>query len=321
MSVDPGTAREAAGPGRWPDFFIVGQAKSGTPALHLMLDQHERIFMPEIKEPGFFSNEMFSAAHRGRGISQERYLRLFAGARGDQLAGDASTQYICSEEAADKIAAVRPDARIIVFFRDPAAFIVSLHLQLVQNRYEPEADLARALALEDDRAHGRHVPKMAPRPAGLLYTRRARYLEQLRRYERVFPAEQILPVIYEDFRADNRATLTRIFEFLGVPDDPGIAPVRANPTVQVRSARAQRVLYALSAIQETRASRAVTAVARAVPPDTRRRAVAFARDRLRESTPRDADPVVIAELRARLRREVAALGEHLNRDLLGLWGY
>jgi len=33
------------------------------------------------------------------------------------------------------------------------------------------------------------------------------------------------------------------------------------------------------------------------------------------------DSTVVTELRARLRPEVVALGEHLNRDLVGLWGY
>jgi hypothetical protein len=306
---------------RWPDFYVVGQAKSGTTALAEMLGQHEQIFISAIKEPGFFANELFTAAHRGRAMGEARYHALFAGAREDQIAGEASTQYIYSEQAAGNIAAVRPDARILVFFRDPAAFVVSMHRQLVQNRYEPEADLGRALALEDDRAQGRQVPKLAPRPGGLLYTRRARYVEQLARYEREFPASQILPLIYEDFRADNQATLTRIFDFLGVPDDVTIAPIRANPTVQVRSPGAQRALYALSAIQGSRASGAINTVVGAIPDGARVRATAFARDRLRQAAPREVDPGVLADLRSRLRPEVVALGEHLGRDLLSLWGY
>jgi len=321
--MSPSTGATGAGSfsDRWPDFFVVGQAKSGTTALAEMLGQHDRVFIPRIKEPGFFANELFAAEHHGRAIGELRYHRLFADAREDQVAGDASTQYIYSAQAATRIAAVRPDARIIVFFRDPVAFIVSLHRQLVQNRYEPEADLGRALALEEERTHGRRVPKLAPRPTGLLYTRRARYVEQLARYERAFPAEQILPLIYEDFRADNRATLARIFEFVGVPDDPSITPSRANPTVQVRSVGAHRALYALSAIRASPASGAVNAIVRAIPEGARVRATAFARDRLREPAPREPDPAVLASLRVRLRPEVVALSEHLGRDLVSLWGY
>jgi hypothetical protein len=309
-------------PGRWPEFFVVGQAKSGTTALAEMLGQHEQIFIPRIKEPSFFANELLGPEHQGRAMGERRYHKLFAAARDDQLSGDASTQYISSEEAARKIAAVRPDARIIVLFRDPVAFVISMHRQQVQNRYESEADLGRALALEEDRALGRRVPKLAPRRTGLLYTRLARYVEQLARYENEFPAEQILPLIYEDFRADNRGTLAGIFEFLGVSDDVTITPSQANPTVHVRSKGAQRAIYALTALQRSKATRGVVdSVVGAIPEGARARATAFARDRLRESAPREVDPEVVAELRARLRPEVVALGEHLNRDLVGLWGY
>ncbi len=306
---------------RWPDFFVVGQAKSGTTALAEMLDQHERIFVPAIKEPGFFATETLAPEHRGRAMRERRYHKLFAEARPDQLAADASTQYISSEEAARKIAAVRPDARIIVLFRDPADFVVSMHRQQVQNRYESEADLGRALALEEERAQGRRVPKLAPRPGGLLYTRLARYAEQLARYESVFPPEQILPLIYEEFRADNRGTLTRIFEFLGVSDEVTITPSRANPTVQVRSPGAHRAMYVLTALQRSRAGGAIDSVVGAIPEGARARATAFARARLRESAPREVDPAVLAELRLRLRPGVVALGEHLGRDLVSLWGY
>jgi hypothetical protein len=164
------------------------------------------------------------------------------------------------------------------------------------------------------------VPKLAPRPGGLLYTRRARYVEQLSRYEHAFGDGQILALIYEDFRSDNRATLTRIFEFLGVPGDVEIAPSRANPTVQVRSRGAQRALYALTVAQNSRASSAINGVVKAIPAGARERAVAFAKDRLRD-TPAEEDPAVIARLRERLRPEVVALGEHLGRDLVSQWGY
>jgi hypothetical protein len=320
-SASNGEVTPAPVPVRWPDFFVVGQAKSGTTALAEMLSQHDRIFIPAIKEPGFFANETLSPEHQGRAMKERRYHKLFLEARPDQLAADASTQYISSEQAAQKIAAVRPDARIIVLFRDPADFVVSMHRQQVQNRYESEADLGRALELEDERAQGRRVPKLAPRPGGLLYTRLARYAEQLARYESVFPPAQILPLIYEEFRADNRETLTRIFEFLQVSDQVSIAPSRANPSVQVRSAGAHRAMYVLTAIQRSRAQGAIESVVEAIPEGARARAKAFARARLRESAPREVDPQVLADLRAQLRPGVVALGDHLGRDLVSLWGY
>lgn len=312
--------RETPAERRWPDFFIVGQAKSGTTALHEMLDQHAEIFMPGIKEPGYFANELYPPEHRGRAVTGPRYHRLYSEASEDQILGDASTQHIFSREAARNISEVRPDAKIIVFFRDPAAFIVSVHRQLVQNRYESEGDLRRALALEPERAQGRSVPRAAPRPAELLYTWRARYVEQLRRYEEHFPAEQILTIIYDDYRADNRATLSRIFGFLGVRADVSIMPSRANPTVEVRSPLVHRALYLAAATRGTPVAMAARRVTRRVPERVRRRGVVLVRDLVRSEV-REPDPAILSELRVTLRPQVQALSEHLDRDLVGLWGY
>ena len=40
---------------RIPDFFIIGHQKCGTTALYLMLKDHPQVFLPEHKEPRFFS--------------------------------------------------------------------------------------------------------------------------------------------------------------------------------------------------------------------------------------------------------------------------
>ena len=64
------------------------------------------------------------------------------------------------------------------------------------------------------------------------YSEHVRYVEQLRRYDAVFPREQMLVLIYDDFRADNEATVRQVLRFLGVDDDAADRGVEANPTVQ-----------------------------------------------------------------------------------------
>ena len=49
---------------------------------------------------------------------------------------------------------MQPDARIIAILREPASFLRSLHLQLLQNHVETEKDLRKALALEAARRQG-----------------------------------------------------------------------------------------------------------------------------------------------------------------------
>ncbi len=45
-----------------------------------------------------------------------------------------------------------------------------------------------------------------------------RYLEHLRRFEAVFGPDQILVLIYDDYRSDAEATVGRVLNFLGVDE-------------------------------------------------------------------------------------------------------
>ena len=74
---------------------------------------------------------------------------------------------------------------------------------------------------------------------------RVRFVEQLRRYYAVFPAEQVLVLIYDDFRADNEGTVRRVLRFLGVDDRVALDVMEANPTVHVRSQRLHELLHEL----------------------------------------------------------------------------
>ncbi len=73
--------------------------------------------------------------------------------------GEASTAYIWSATAAAAIAKARPDAKIIVILREPAGFLRSLHLQLMQIRIEKQKTLRAALAAEAARREGRDLPE------------------------------------------------------------------------------------------------------------------------------------------------------------------
>src|SRR5207302_11433714 len=135
-------ASDSSSPRRIPDFFIVGHHKSGTTALYEMLRRHPQIYMPALKEPRYFASdlrELFEPVRTGRlPHTLEEYLALFDGATPGQITGEASPSYLRSTVAARKIAEVRPDARIIAILREPASFVRSLHLQLLQERVETE---------------------------------------------------------------------------------------------------------------------------------------------------------------------------------------
>jgi hypothetical protein len=329
-SVEPVCA-ERAQRRRYPDFFIVGHAKCGTTALYEMLRCHPQIYMPSVKEPQFFARNpspvpaearVKSFEQTGRyGESVDEYLSLFAAARPEQRVGEASTFYLWSPDAAARIAAAQPQARIIAVLREPASFLRSLHLQMVQNQTETEKDLRRAIALEAERRRGRRIPRNAHWPRALVYTDRVRYVEQLRRFHMAFPREQVLVLIYDDFRADNEATVRRVLRFLEVDDSVALELLQANPTVEVRSVRLDTVLRTVKAGRGP-VSRAVRGALRGLTTGRLRRQVIYPmRRRVLYGDPRPSDEAYIEELRRRFKGEVVDLSRYLDRDLVALWGY
>ncbi len=324
-SADPPTALHLPGE-RVPDFFIVGHPKSGTTALYGMLRRHPQIYM-SARELWFFANAPHAPAPRrpiGAGSTPatlEEYLSLFDAATPEQLVGDYSTSYLVSHFAAGRIAELQPAARIIAILREPASFLRSLHLQLLQNHVETEKDLRRAIGLERDRREGRRLPRNEYWLQATQYSEHVRYVEQLRRYHTLFPQEQVLVLIYDDYRRDNEATVRRIQRFLEVDDAHPIDPTDANPTVRVRSQRLHELVHA-AATGEGPVSRAARSAVRALAPRrlSRESAVAI-RNRLLMADTRPPDESLMIELRSRFKGEVVALSEYLGRDLITLWGY
>jgi hypothetical protein len=330
-SPSPGGHDSPSGPtaltSRAPDFFIVGHQKCGTTALYLMLSQHPQIYMPDIKEPWFFARELRlrfdKPSTRSRPNTLEDYLALFADAAPDQVAGEASPQYIRSLHAAREIAELSPDARIVVLLREPAAFLRSLHLQLVATHIEDEPDFGRAITLEESRRHGEHVPSRSVSPQSLLYSDHVRYTEQLRRLAEVFPPEQVLVLIYEDFRRDNESIVRQVLEFLGVDSSVPIEPVETKPLDAVRSMRLHkfRRVVRKAGLNPAKRGRLVKAIDALPPRSLSSDSISAAFRRVAYRPQRPADDELMLELRRRFKGEVQAASDYLGRDLVTLWGY
>jgi Sulfotransferase domain len=287
-----------------------------------MLKRQPRVYMPSLKEPQFFASEMRTGARpRGLPDTLEDYLSLFDGARADQLIGEASPSYLRSHTAAAEIAEVAPAARIIAILREPASLLRSVHLQFLQSGIETEYDLRKALALEEDRRQGRNLPRHGFWPQALRYSEHVRYVEQLRRYHAQFSSENVLVLIYDDFRAGNVATVHTVLRFLGVDHPAPVRALEANPTVRARSQAAHELMHAVT-VGRGPISRSVKAAAKALTPRVpRRRLLGALRRRLVYGAPPPVDEELMSELRRHLKPEVVALSAYLSRDLVSLWDY
>jgi len=312
--------------GRVPDFFIVGHAKSGTTALYEMLRRHPQVYMPDFKEPWFFSTDMrprFQPPRAGT-LPQtlEEYMALFADARPDQVAGEASASYLWSRTAANGIAEVQPHARIVAILREPASFLRSLHMQFLENHVESKRDLRTALALERPRREGKQIPRGSHRPQLLQYSDHVRYVEQLQRYHERFDSKQVLILIYDDFRSDNEGAVRSVLRVLGVDEAVPVNAMDVNRTSRsMRSQALDDLVHAVSVGRGPASRFAKTTLKTLTPQRLRRDALSVAQRRFVHASTPPVDESLMLELRRRFKPEVVALSEYLDRDLVGLWGY
>ncbi len=186
---------------------------------------------------------------------------------------------------------------------------------------ESEKDLRTALSLETARSEGRSIPRRSHRPQALQYSDNVRYVEQLARYHAVFPPEQMLVLIYDDFRAENEATVRQVLRFLDVDENAPIELLEVNPMVAVRSQQLEEMVHSIS-IGRGGAARAVQGRSSCWRRSRlRRSALRAMRRRVITAEPAQPDERLMAELRSRFKAEVVALSEYLDRDLVSLWGY
>ena len=197
-----------------PDVFIVGAPKCGTSGMDQYLAAHPQIFMAKKEMHVFGADLRFGAQFYRR--DRAEYLEEFTSRNGELRAGEASVWYLFSKQAAAEIHAFNPQARIIIMLREPAEMLYSLYSQFRFDGNEHLRTFEEALAAEDDRRAGRRITRQTYFPQGLVYRDTARYTEQVQRYFDTFGREQVHVIIYDDLRANVRATYCRVLAFLGV---------------------------------------------------------------------------------------------------------
>ncbi|QSQ26757.1 sulfotransferase [Pyxidicoccus parkwayensis] len=224
---------------RTPNFFIVGAPRCGTTSMYGYLQQHPEVFMSPVKEPHYWSSELFPTGHRA---TEARYLKLFSGARERHArVGEASPSYLFSREAPGRIRAFAPDARIVVMLRNPVDMVYSLHQRRVLVGNEDLLDFEAALAAEEPRRRGE-----LPARGGLyLYREVGAYAEQVRRYFDTFGRERVHVILHEDLREDVAGTFRSTLRFLGLREDAPVDLAVRNESRRLRSPALHRLITPL----------------------------------------------------------------------------
>ncbi len=209
-----------------PGFIIAGAAKSGTTALHYMLDQHPDVFMSGIKETNYFiyAYEKFRHWRYHPGSlameaqveddvidSKEKYLELFSTASEGQLTGESSPAYLMNTSVPVRIYNYNPDVKIILILRNPSDVAYANYVHQVRDKLET-IKLPDAIRILQDE----HYDKKDLHPFAF-HLGLPEYSLQLPGYVNNFDSKQIKILIYEEFLKNKKEMLAEIIAFLRLP--------------------------------------------------------------------------------------------------------
>lgn len=216
----------------FPQFICLGFQKCGTTTLFEILRQHPDVVLArDVKEPmyyrvlaaDFFLGKTWFYEHRYWRHVKPGDARL----RGEINAG--LTFSHCSK----KICRDMPeDAKLIVMMRDPVARAYSAYKYFLARGHLPEwvvdCDFERGHAAAFDRyVHdilddGRKREDIMRRRLEYLVLSQGNYATCIREYMGAYPIEQIKPIFFEEFIADQHAACLDLYDYLGLDDYPGI---------------------------------------------------------------------------------------------------
>jgi len=289
---------------RRPNVFIVGAPKSGTTAMTQYLGHHPDVFVPAKKELHYFGNDLQKSDFYPNTL--DKYLAWFGDVRDERYLLDASVTYLYSKQAAAEIKAFEPDAKIIIMLRQPVDMMFSIHRQLLYGEFENIKNFTVALDAEETRKAGRNVPKRAHLVDNLFYRDMARYAEQVKRYLDIFGTDNIVVVLYDDFRDDTAATYRRVLTMLDLPDNVEIDFSPINTAKRMRFKWLRRLLDTFPA--ERRLGKI------AIQPWLRWRLESF--NKVATVSPR-LDPTLRRSLTSEFESDINRLGTILERDMSG----
>jgi hypothetical protein len=235
-----------------PDFLLAGSAKCGTTTIFQYLQRQSSVFLPELKEPFYFSfgNEKptyTDARFNSKVIwKTEEYVALFKNAKTSQLIGDASTSYLyTAEKTIQNVKSLykekASDLKIIVILRNPAERAFSHYTHLIRNGIE-KLEFSEAITPQN-------IEQRSKEMWGFDYTGYGLYGAQMEVFKNFF--KHILVLDYAELAQPNQM-MEKIYTFLDIKNPVKVEEkIEANPsgvpkskfvTALIRSKRFKKII-------------------------------------------------------------------------------
>ncbi len=220
----------------FPNFLVVGAAKSGTTSLYNYLKQHPEVYMSPIKETNYFSTDIdlseFSKTYKrierqkkididkyvkgpmdreiwGAYIkNRNHYVKLFKHVRDETAIGEVSNSYLYSKVAPYNIKSEIPDVRIIMILRNPIERIFSHYLADLRDG-KTKMGFRDAVTYDFSR-------KKKGWGVSALYMELGMYYEQVKRYLSAFSRKNIKIYTYDYYKEKVKNVLSDLCAFLNI---------------------------------------------------------------------------------------------------------
>ena len=197
-----------------PDFMIIGAQRAGSTSLYRNICAHPQVLPAKVKEVHYFDVRIGRGPRWYRSnFPTSRHLRRIARDGQPALTGEASPYYLLHPAVPERVAALLPDVKLMAILRDPVGRAISNYYQQVKRGHEARP-MADALFTDTGAADDWDERSGAARRTN--YLARGHYAEQLERWLRHFPREQLLVLETATLSRSGGAGFDRVLGFLGL---------------------------------------------------------------------------------------------------------
>ncbi|MFK7781776.1 sulfotransferase domain-containing protein [Psychroserpens sp.] len=240
------------------DFFLVGAARCGTTSLYNYLNNSDDVFLPNVKEPNFFSDvdspntEDYKLPKLGEKYHTKIikdinvYNALYANAHKNQLKGDTSPSYIWDTKVAEKLFEHNPNAKILISLRHPVDRAYSHYIMNYYTGSDRNHSFEDALSATKNHIWG----------SCNQYLEMGMYYNQVKAYFDIFPKQQIKIMVYENWTENLEDEIKNMFDFLGINASDSVF----NKSIESNKIQPVKNLFLLNLLRQNKIKETVKSV-------------------------------------------------------------